>query len=292
MVLVNEEKTGDDLSLTNGVKNRTLALAQADAQSTGMDIHMNGVYLHQGAGKDYTHSGGTVTFLNEVFDSQIISISYLTDTSTSDTGNLCTQAQVKLVAYGRTTGIDVAASDLIDAIDNAETEIFEDYGYAKRVRFSVLNSRTQYEFRPTRLKTYSVERVFVNSPNIAPNNQPNRNLVNSGSYTADLSANKITISSGLAGSWNGSWLEVDFWPLSWNKLAKNKAALDLLDADMAAMNPGDGNVDNPRVSRIAKRIRRIERQIQPVVAVGSFENSDYDVRERSVLYQRRFNQTA
>ena len=87
-------------------------------------------------------------------------------------------------------------------------------------------------------------------------------------------------------------MEVDFWPLDWNKLAKNKAALDLLDADMAAMNPGEGDTDNPRVSRIAKRIRRIQGQIQPVVAVGSYENIDYDVRERSVLFQRRFNQNA
>ena len=205
---------------------------------------------------------------------------------------LATSAQVKLVAYGRSDAVDVSGSDVLDAIDNAETEVFEDYGYAMRVRFAIFSSRTQYEFRPTRLKTFSVERVFINSPNIAPNNAINRNEIGSGSFTTDLNSNKITISSGLAASWNGSWMEVDFFPLSWNKLCKNKAALDLLDADMAAMNPGDGDIDNPRVSRIAKRIRRTQGQIQPVMAVGSFENFDFDVRERPVLTQRRFNKTA
>ena len=137
MVLVNEEKTGSDLSGTDGAKNRTLTLAQTDAQSTGMLVHINGAFYHRGAGKDYTHSNGVITFINEIFNSQIISVSYVTDTSTSGTGNLCTQSQVKLVAYGRTDAIDVSASDVIDAIDNAETEVFQDYGYAKRVKFEV-----------------------------------------------------------------------------------------------------------------------------------------------------------
>ncbi|KKL77479.1 hypothetical protein LCGC14_2034510, partial [marine sediment metagenome] len=83
-------------------------------------------------------------------------------------------------------------------------------------------------FRPTRLETFSVEKVFVNSPNINPNNEPNRNEVGSGSYTVDLNVNKITISSGLAGSWHGSWLELDFFPEEWHQLVKNKAALNLL----------------------------------------------------------------
>ncbi len=204
---------------------------------------------------------------------------------------LATSDQVKLVAYGRVSAIDISASDILEAIDNSESEVFADYGYAMRVKFAIFSSRTQYEFRPTRLKTYSVERVYVNSPNISPNNAINRNLIGSGSYTASLTKNTIVISSGLAGSWNGSWMEVDFFPTEWNKLAKNKAALDLLDGDMAQVNPGEGDTDNPRVSRIAKRIRRIQGQIQPVVAVGSYENFDYDVRERPVLTQRRFNKT-
>ena len=143
----------------------------------------------------------------------------------------------------------------------------------------------------SRLETFSVERVFVNSPNINPNNAINRNEVGSGSYTADLNANTLIISSGLAGSWNGSYLEVDFFPEEWHQLVKNKAALNLLDASMAQMNPGEGEADNPRVSRIAKRIRRIQGQIQPVAAVGSYENFDFDVRERPTLTQRRFNKT-
>lgn len=291
MALISEEINGSDLSGSDGDANRTYTLSQSDVSSTGMTIHVNGTFLHLGVGRDFTFSNSVITFLNNIFDAQIISLVFFSVSSASD-GSLCTQAQVKLVAYGRTDAIDVSASDVLEAIDNAETEVFEDYGYAMRVQFAIFSSRTQYEFRPTRLKTFSVERVFINSPNISPNNAINRNEVNTGSYSVNTVQNKITISSGLAGSWHGSWMEVDFFPLSWNKLCKNKAALDLLDADMAAMNPGDGDTDNPRVSRIAKRIRRIQGQIQPVMAVGSFENRDFDVRERPVLTQRRFNKTA
>ncbi len=205
---------------------------------------------------------------------------------------LATRAQVLEISHGRSGSVDISGSIVDVAIDDAESEVFTKYGYTRRIKFVVLSSRTQYEFRPTRLETFSVERVFVNSPNINPNNAINRNEVNSGSYTTDLNANTITISSGLAGSYNGSYLEVDFFPIEWHKLVKNKAALNVIDTDMTQMNPGEGDTDNPRVSRIAKRIRRIEGNISPVMAIGSYENIDYDVRDRDSITQRRFNQTA
>ena len=98
----------------------------------------------------------------------------------------------------------------------------------------------------------------------------------------------ITLTSAQATKYNGSYIEVDYIPQEFNILAKNKAALNLLDNDMAQMNPGDDNVDNPRVSRIAKRISRIENDMMPVECQGSYENKDYDVRERERIYQDRF----
>ena len=206
--------------------------------------------------------------------------------------SLATRAQVYKVAYGKSTGIDYSGSDCDTAITDSESEIFSDYGYALRKKVYVQSSRTQYEFRPTRAQTFSIERVFVNSPNININNAINRNLVNSSSYTASLSQNKITISSALASQWHGSYLEVDFYPQEWHLLVKNKAALNILDGDMAQMNPGEGGTDNPRVSRIAKRISRIQGMLQPMIAVGSFENINYDVRNREEIVQERYNKTA
>lgn len=206
--------------------------------------------------------------------------------------DLCTRNDVRYIAFGRTNAVDVSGSDLDRAIEDAQDEVYSRYGYAQRIKVTLVSSRTQYEFRPNRLETFAVERVFINSPNININNAINRNLIASGSYTADLNANKITISSGLASSWNGSYMEVDFIPNEWHLLAKNKAALNLLDETVAAMNPGEGDTDNPRVSRIAKRIARIEGDIKPVVAVGSYENIDYDERDRERLSQVRFNKTA
>ena len=205
--------------------------------------------------------------------------------------NLCTRNDVKYIAYGRILSIDITGSSIDRAIEDAQDEVYSRYGYTKRVKVAVVSTRTVYEFRPTRLETYSVDRVFINSPNINIDNEINRNLVSSSDYTSDLNANTLTISSGLAGSYNGSYMEVDFIPNEWHVLTKNKAALNLLDENVAAMNPGEGETDNPRVSRIAKRIARIEGDIKPAVAVGSFENIDYDIRDREKLTQVRFNKT-
>lgn len=207
-------------------------------------------------------------------------------------GDLATRSDVLRIAYGRTTGTDISGSIVDDAISDAQEEIYSQYNFTNKVKFLIWTSRTQYEFRKGRNQTFAVDRLFINSPNISVDNAINRNEIASGSYTTDLNKNTITISSGLVASWNGSYGEVDFIPYEWHLLTKNKAALNLLDADMAQMNAGDQESENPRVSRIAKRIKRLEMSIRPMEAVGSFENRVFDERDRPVIDQRRFNKTA
>ena len=67
---------GSDLSGSNGEANRTYDTGDSELVSTDMAIYINGLYLHQGTGKDYTVSGDTITFLNAIFDTQIITIMY------------------------------------------------------------------------------------------------------------------------------------------------------------------------------------------------------------------------
>lgn len=209
------------------------------------------------------------------------------------TVELCTRNEVLLIVYGRSSGIDVSGSDIDSAIEDSQDEIYSRYGEMNKAQFNILSARTQYEFRPTRNETYLVKRFFVDSPNINVNNAINRNQIASGSFTTDLDKNTITISTALASSWNGSYGQVDFVPHEWHELCKNKAALNLIDVTAAEMRPGEATAtENPRISRIAKRIARIEGNIGPGGAVGSFENMDYDVRDRDSLIQKRFNQNA
>lgn len=64
-----EEFTGANATGTSGDANRTLT-------STGTPalVVVDNSTLHEGAGKDYTLSSNTITFLNALFDDQNISV--------------------------------------------------------------------------------------------------------------------------------------------------------------------------------------------------------------------------
>jgi len=72
-----EEKVGSDLSGTTGSKNRTYALANSNAILASMQILIQQAILQPTV--DFTLASNTVTFLNTVWDDQVISISYWTE---------------------------------------------------------------------------------------------------------------------------------------------------------------------------------------------------------------------
>lgn len=207
-------------------------------------------------------------------------------------GDLCTRSEALVAAYGRSTGLDVSGSDVDTAISDAENEIYSDWEINKVSQFQIVSTRTQYEFRKDRSKTYSISKIFIKTPNVN-HNQINRNEVVSGSYTGDTTNNKITLTSGQVSGWNGSIMEVHFIPQEFNNLAKKKAALNIIDSPAVAMQPGDTNTEVPRVSRLAKGITRIEHSLSSIEVVGSYENILYDRREDiEWITQKRFNPTA
>lgn len=76
--------SGSDLSGSNGGTNRTYTLSVSDFDSSSLQIFISGVYAYQGANEDYTVSGSVITFLNSVFDVQVIDI-YYQDSSSAAT---------------------------------------------------------------------------------------------------------------------------------------------------------------------------------------------------------------
>lgn len=206
--------------------------------------------------------------------------------------NLATRNDVLFVAYGRTDGLDVSGSDVDIAIETAQEEIFDDYGDSVHTQFNIISTRRVYEFRKNRQETHEIKFVFVKNPQLPPQDTINRNEIISASYTPDLNANTLSFSADQVGGWNASICEVNYIPKSWHHLAKNKAALNLLDSEGAQINPGEGEPESPRITRIAKRIRRLEGTVAPKQAVGSFENIEFDERtDKEIVDQRRFNRT-
>ena len=75
-----EDKRGSNCSGTNGAKNRVLTLSNtALTKSGGLLIWVNGLLQHS-AQVTITHntSGSTVLFIDEIFDTDYISVIYLT----------------------------------------------------------------------------------------------------------------------------------------------------------------------------------------------------------------------
>jgi hypothetical protein len=70
-----ETKTGSNCSGNSGDANRTLTLA-CKVGPTNSIVIVNGTGLHEGVGKDYTISGNTLTFLNQIDDSDNIKLVY------------------------------------------------------------------------------------------------------------------------------------------------------------------------------------------------------------------------
>lgn len=196
---------------------------------------------------------------------------------------LCTRTDTLRIAYGRDSGLDISGSIVDQAIEDATDEVFTNYGESRKNTFYVDSTHIDYEFRPVNVKTYRLEKVTV--LDVDTNK---RTTLSSTDYTLDLQTNKLTLTTLNATKWSGSYFEVDWVPLEWHLLAKNKAALNILDTDASQINPGENNAETPRVSRIAKRISRLEGSLMPVSCQGSVENLNYDVRTYDYINQDRF----
>jgi len=94
-----ENITGASLTGSDGTANRTYTMSYSNPLAAGVDIIINGVTLHQGAGKDYTVSSSVITFLNIVDNTDVITIHYFTTTTgtTSTTLKYATTLQLAAV---------------------------------------------------------------------------------------------------------------------------------------------------------------------------------------------------
>jgi len=200
---------------------------------------------------------------------------------------LCTQAQVIQTANFSSID-DVGGKDVVtEAIDEADIEVFEDYGDPlKRTTFSLDSDQADYEFWMDNTKTYRIDHVYI----IDGDN--NRTEYTDGTaseddkeYTKDLEFNKITFHADTIAAYSGDRVMVEFVPDVFHILARTKAALFLQDKS----NVVNANEDTPSLAlRFIQRIKRIEDGIKVNVAFGSGNERFYDPTYGEVIPQRRF----
>ena len=167
----------------------------------------------------------------------------MTDQHLSTTA-LCTEAEVLQMAYGKsdTTSLDYSSSDVTQAISDASKAIYRKYGNSEKSQFYIESDQTEYEFRPDNMETYFIKQLVIHDIDDADSGMSYKASTD---YAVDLNVNKLTFTSTQSSDWAGRYCYVDYIPVEWNLLAKNKAALDLLDGDAAMMNAGEGTTDNP-----------------------------------------------
>jgi len=111
--------TGADLSGTNGAKDRTYTLPYDTVSTTGMTILASGVYLQD---SDYDQDNNELTFLNEMFDSQEITINY----NQVYEGTYCTHEDVTRIlttSFSWSSSTNPTETQINEFIEAAEDEI-------------------------------------------------------------------------------------------------------------------------------------------------------------------------
>ena len=120
---VEENITGASLGGSDGAQNRTYTLANTTLYGTIVIVTINGVGQHQGSGKDFTLASGVLTFLNVIFDNQIITLNYfITDETEGDDIDYATVQNVLDELDGKTTS-DISEARVTSAIQRAEALI-------------------------------------------------------------------------------------------------------------------------------------------------------------------------
>lgn len=97
--------SGSDLTGSDATRNRTYVIDDTDILDDGMSILINGTPLHVGASNDYTFSDVTITFLNIIDNTDVITLIYFVGPTIEST--YATPSDVKRILQ---LGVDFSTS--------------------------------------------------------------------------------------------------------------------------------------------------------------------------------------
>lgn len=200
---------------------------------------------------------------------------------------LCTSEQVLQTARFSTADEVGGSAVVTEAIDEADEEVYNDFGNPlKKSNFVLSSTQQRYEFRVDNKKVFRIDKVIIRDSN------NNRIVYTAGSasesnleYTKDLEFNTITFDSSTTGKYDGNRVEVHYTLNVFHILSRTKAALFLNDWTNVVNAEG---VSTNIGLRLLQRIRRLESQIMPEIGVGSEDEIRYDPTLGETILQRRF----
>ena len=201
---------------------------------------------------------------------------------------LATEAQVLQTA--KKDGVsEVGGSAVVtEAIDEAEEEVFEDFGdQIRKSTFFLDSTQVEYEFKIDRRKTFRIDRVWVrlDDNSIRVYTEGDTASESTQVFTHNTDRNTITFHSDTVSTYDARRVEVHHVPNIFHQLVRNKAALHLLDSDSLT----NSEENTPTLgTRIFQRIQRLEKSLTPTAAVGSEDEINYDPTFGEVVPQRRF----
>jgi|TARA_Y100000310_G_C20688151_1_gene820440 hypothetical protein len=170
-----ENIAGSDLSGSNGATSRTYTLANSNVHASGVEIHVDGSFLH--SANDFSRSGTTVTFNIAVFNSATITINYFTETASASASSTTYATTTELARF---MGIDryVPDRDL-----EGESRVREEVGTGD-------NSETRFFLDKARVlaDTYTLEYGASESGSLTT-------LTETTHYTLDKEEGKITLTA-------------------------------------------------------------------------------------------------
>ena len=129
-----EQKTGADLSGISGAEDRTYVLTNSDAILANMQILIDGTILQPVTHFTLDTDTNTITFLSAVWDDQIISLDYWTESTITITGTAyCTTLQI---ARFSGIGVEIQVEELGTG-DDSEDSFDTDNGNILASSYSV-----------------------------------------------------------------------------------------------------------------------------------------------------------
>ena len=180
---------------------------------------------------------------------------------------LCTDSEVRNILRLSANQDEIGSVEIEDAILDAQEEIYGEFGNPINRTYTLLSSTVgnDYWIKDNKEPIYSLDRVEYAGSSLPV-----------GSYTFDKNTGIVTLISGFVGVNTDNIIQFEWTPKVFNLLAKNMAAMQLLDD--YTIKDGD-TVVNPKVVAIKDRIERYRNNlVKPNLAIMSSKFINYDER--------------
>lgn len=181
---------------------------------------------------------------------------------------LCTLQDVRKTAQIGNINQDLGSEEIYESIRDATQEIYNDYGKPLvRTNTSLTTGSYTYQYNTLREPSFRVDKVIIQDINWF-----------FGSLTFDLNQSYVTFDDTTdVEDRTGYILKVEFVPWSYHILAKNMAALDLIEASKII----DGHmITTPLANKLNKTIKRIKKQFEPAVYLSTTTLTDNRLGEQ------------